>query len=275
MIIKVVPVLAVAGVLAASGVARATTPGEPVPRVMAALGDSISSGYNSCGFFISCRSRSWSSGRNAAVDSHYGRLAALGPGLAPKNYAVPGSTSADLLGQVRKAVAARADYVTVLIGAQDACTASERQMTPVSVYRQRLEQALNELRAGVPGVRVLVASIPDVHRLWRVAKDQAVARGVWRVGRICPSMLARPTSTAKADVLRRTHVRERVIDYNREAAEVCAARLWCRTDRGAVFSYPFTLKQVSRWDYFHPNVAGQKVLAELTFGNGFTWADPR
>ncbi|MFG1947012.1 SGNH/GDSL hydrolase family protein [Nonomuraea sp. NPDC048826] len=281
MIGKVAPVLAVVGMLAGSGVVApgraAAEPlyGEPLPRVMAALGDSISSGFNSCGFFISCRSRSWSSGRHSGISSHYTRLAALGAQLTSKNYAVPGSTSADLLAQVRRAVSARADYVTMLIGAQDACTATEGQMTPVAVYRQRVEQALNELRAGVPGVRVLLASIPDVHRLWQVAKDQAVARGVWRVGKICPSMLARPTSEEKADVLRRERVRERVVAYNRQAAQACAARPWCRTDRGAVFGYRFTLKQVSRWDYFHPNVAGQQVLAGLTFGNGFAWVDPR
>ncbi|MGI5271447.1 GDSL-type esterase/lipase family protein [Nonomuraea sp. CA-218870] len=291
MIGKVAPVLAMAGLLAGSGVAVAgRAAAEPwrqepllqdplrqerLPRVMAALGDSISSGFNSCGFFISCRSRSWSAGRHEGIGSHYTRLSALGAGLTAKNLAVPGSSSAGLLAQAREAVAARADYVTVLIGAQDACTATERQMTPVTVYRQRLEQALDELRAGVPRVRVLMASIPDVYRLWRLAKDQAAARGVWRIGRICPSLLARPTSEARADELRRTRVRERVMVYNRQAAEACAARPWCRTDRGAVFDYRFTLDQVSRWDYFHPNVAGQQALAELTFGNGFTWADPR
>lgn len=276
MINKVAPVLAIAGVLAGSGTAVAEPlRSEPLPRVMVALGDSISSGFNSCGFFLSCRSRSWSAGRHDSVDSHYVRLKALGASLAPKNYAVPGAASADLLGQVRKAVAERADYVTVLIGAQDACTSSEGRMTSVALYRYRLERALDQLRAGVPGVRVLLASIPDVHRLWEVAKDQAKARTVWRLGRVCQSMLARPTSTAKADVRRRANVRARIMDYNREAAEICAARSWCRTDGGAVFAYPFTLKQVSRWDYFHPNVAGQRVLAELTFGNGFDWADPR
>jgi lysophospholipase L1-like esterase len=275
MIAKVVPVLAVAGVLAGSGAARAQTPAEPAPRVMAALGDSISSGFNSCGFFVSCRSRSWSSGAHQEIGSHFTRLSALGSGLTARNFAVPGSTSADLAAQVRKAVAARADYVTILIGAQDACTRTEQQMTPVATYRQRLEQALDALRAGVPGVRVFLAGIPDVHRLWQLGKDKAAARGVWRLGRICPSMLARPASTAKADRLRRERVRQRVADFNRQAAAVCAVRSWCRTDRGAVFRYRFTLKQVSRWDYFHPNAAGQRALAEITFGNGFTWTDPR
>lgn len=45
--------------------------------------------------------------------------------------------------------------------------------------------------------------------------------------------------------------------------------------RGAVFSYPFTVDHVSKWDYFHPNMDGQRVLAEQTFERGFTWADPR
>src|SRR4051812_36090963 len=115
------PVLA-ASLLLAPGTAHART----APAVMAALGDSISAGFNACGWYVACTSRSWSAGDNPAVDSHYLRLLAIAPGIKGHNlnFAVPGSTSADLPGQARQAAARGAGYVTILIGAQDACVGS-------------------------------------------------------------------------------------------------------------------------------------------------------
>ncbi|WP_043635832.1 GDSL-type esterase/lipase family protein [Nonomuraea candida] len=258
--------------------AAAASASQPVPRVMAALGDSISTGFNACGWYVSCTARSWSTGDSREVNSHYARLSAISGTLQKNNltFAAPGATSADLLGQMRKAIAAKADYVTILIGAQDACTRTEQAMTPVATYRARLDAALAELRSGVPGARVFFAGIPDLRRLWQIGKGNALARTFWTTGRLCQSMLAEPTSGRRPDVERRARVRARVIAYNRAAAGACAAYgPDCRTDRGAVFSYPFTLDHVSKWDYFHPNTAGQRVLAERTYERGFTWIDPR
>ncbi|MFC4061791.1 GDSL-type esterase/lipase family protein [Planomonospora corallina] len=248
------------------------------PAVMAALGDSISAGFNACGWYVSCTSRSWSAGDHAGVRSHYLRLL---PGHGTieggnLNFAVPGATSADLAGQVARAVARRADYVTVLVGAQDACVAEERRMTPVAVYRERMAAALRKLKEGRPGARVFVASIPDVKRLWRVGKDNVAARGVWAVGRICPVMLERPQSTAPADRMRRDRVRARVAAYNRALERVCAEYgPACRFDGNAVFGYRFTLEHVSAWDFFHPNEAGQRQLARVTAEAARDWLGGR
>jgi hypothetical protein len=38
-----------------------------------------------------------------------------------------------------------------------------------------------------------------------------------------------------------------------------------------VFGYPFTLSQISAWDYFHPNTGGQAVLARISYANTFNW----
>jgi lysophospholipase L1-like esterase len=250
----------------------------PVPGTMVALGDSISAGFNVCGWYVSCTSRSWSTGDHADVDSHYRRLLRLDDGIRGHNgnLAVPGATSAGLMEQVRRAVELKPGYVTILIGAQDACVRTEREMTPVQTYRRRMDQALAALREGVPGVRVFVASVPDLRRLWQVGKGNGLARTFWTVGRICQAMLARPTSVRRADVDRRERVRQRVMAYNREAAEACAAMgSGCRTDGGAVFRYPFTLDHISGWDYFHPNAAGQRALADVTFPKSFDWQDAR
>src|SRR4051794_4159020 len=117
MIKKIAPVVA-ALVLLGPGTALAQTRQITGPRVMAALGDSISAGFNACGWYVSCTSRSWSAGDNPSVNSHYLRLLGISPQLKGHNlnFAVPGSTSADLPGQARRAVEHKADYVTILIG---------------------------------------------------------------------------------------------------------------------------------------------------------------
>jgi lysophospholipase L1-like esterase len=274
MVRKIAFVLA-ASVVCVPGTA-VTAAADPVPSVMAALGDSISAGFNACGWYVSCTSRSWSAGDAVGVDSHYLRLLAIGPAIKGHNlnFAVPGSTSADLAAQAQKAVAAKAAYVTILIGAQDACVSREPHMTPVATYRARIDRALAVLAPA--GVKVFAASIPDIKRLWRIGKENVVAKSFWALGRICPTMLADAGSTAKKDQARRDRVRERVQDYNAEMANACAAYgPGCRYDGGAVFSYPYTLDHISKWDFFHPNADGQRALAQTTFKMGFPWTgDP-
>lgn len=259
-------VTALTAALAAPAGSTTAQPWRPV--VMAALGDSISAGFNACGWYVPCPSRSWSTGDHSFVQSHYLKLRSLDQSIAGHNlnFAVPGATSADLAGQVAKAVARGADYVTILIGAQDACVSEERLMTPVNVYERRMYEALSLFRTGRPGGKVFVASIPDVKQLWRVGKNDVIARGFWAVGRICPTMLAKPASTSAADRARRDRVRGRIAAYNAALARVCAAYgPACRSDDNAVFNQSFTLGHLSKWDYFHPNEAGQKLIAQKTF----------
>jgi lysophospholipase L1-like esterase len=260
------------GVLALAAPARAAA--GPPPSSMASLGESISRGFNSCGFFVDCPSRSWSTGDDSAVNSQYLRIRAKNPAIAGHNNndAKSGATSADLPAQAALAVSQRVDYVTILMGANDACTGAESTMTPVTTYRTRLDAALSALKSGLPGARVEVVSIPDIQRLWAAGKGNLLARGAWALFHICQSMLANPTSTAQADVDRRARVRQRVVDYNAELAQACAAYGGnCRFDGNAVFNYPFTLSQINGWDYFHPNTTGQAILAGVSYAAGFNW----
>ncbi|MEV4201791.1 GDSL-type esterase/lipase family protein [Micromonospora globbae] len=248
-------------------------PGPP-PNAMASLGDSITRGFNACGWYVDCTSRSFSTGDNSAVNSHYLRIRAVNPAIGGNNHndARSGAKSADMYGQAGTAVSQGVGYVTMLIGANDACTSSESSMTPVSTFRANIDAALNRLRTGLPDAKVLVLSIPDVHRLWSVGKDSASARTAWSLFGICQSLLANPTSTAQADVDRRNRVRQRVVDYNTQLAQACAAYgPNCDFDDNAVFGYPFTLNQLSGWDYFHPNATGQQVLANVSYAAGFGW----
>jgi lysophospholipase L1-like esterase len=119
---------------------------------------------------------------------------------------------------------------------------------------------------------VLVISVPDIMRLWAAGKDSANARNTWGTFGICQSMLANPSSTAAADNIRRDRVRQRVVDFNTQLAQACTAYgPNCAFDGNATFNYPFSLAQVSTWDYFHPNTAGQAVLAKISYTAGFNW----
>lgn len=257
---------------AAPAVAAAPDAG-PAPASLAALGDSIVRGFDACGFFVDCTSRSWATGDNRDVDSQYLRLRAVNPAAAghAHNDARSGARASDLPGQARTAVSQHVDYVVVLVGANDACTRTEAQMTPVGTFRGRVDAALDTLARGLPRARVLVASIPDLRRLWAVQKGNVLARAVWAIGAVCQSMLANPTSTAAADNARRDRVRRRVVDYNIQLAQSCAAHPRCRFDGDAVFDAAFTAADVSDWDHFHPSATGQALIARLTWAAGFGW----
>jgi lysophospholipase L1-like esterase len=257
----------------ASPVGAATADAGPPPSSMASLGDSITRGFDACGFFVDCPSRSWSTGDNGSVNSHYLRIRAVNPAISGHNFndGETGANAADLAGQAQAAVSQGVDYVTVLMGANDACKDSESQMTAVGTFRGQVDAALDRITAGLPNARVLVLSIPDIKRLWAVGKGDVRALAIWGIGGICQSMLANPTSTSAANEDRRNRVRQRVIDFNGQLAASCAAHPHCRYDGGAVFGFQFVFGQLSGWDYFHPNPSGQAALAATSYAAGFGW----
>lgn len=258
-------------VLASSGTAQAIP---PIPSSMSSLGDSITRGFNACGWYSDCTDRSWSTGGYASVNSHYLRIKAKNSAITGLNFndARTGAKMADLNGQAQTAVSRGVQYVTILMGANDACTSTEAGMTPVSTYRAQLDAALATLKNGLPNAAVFVGSVPDVKRLWFIGKDNSSARSAWNGFGICQSMLANPQSTAQADVDRRNRVQQRVIDFNTQLAQACLAYgANCKYDGNANFNYQFVLSQVSGWDYFHPNTAGQQVLANISYAAGFGW----
>ncbi|MFI7078754.1 GDSL-type esterase/lipase family protein [Micromonospora sp. NPDC049903] len=243
------------------------TPRAGSPKVVAALGDSITTGFGSCLVLTSCERNSWSTGDGLRVDSHYRRLVDRNPGLRghAHNHARPGARAAALAGQAERAVRDRADYVTVLVGANDACRSTIGAMTPVTEFRAEIDRGLRVLREGRPKARVLVVSIPDLYRLWEVGHDDSRAARAWRRG-VCPALLADATSDAPADRARRAEFRDRIDAYNSHLRAACRAYgSRCRHDGGAVHRVRFDLDLVNRLDYFHPNTDGQSRLAEVTW----------
>ncbi|MEU7336466.1 SGNH/GDSL hydrolase family protein [Streptomyces sp. NPDC007074] len=235
------------------------------PRSVAAVGDSITRGFDACTVLSDCPEVSWATGTDTGVRSLAVRL--LGrEGAAERswNYAVTGARMADLPGQMARAVAREPELVTVMVGANDACRSSVSAMTSVADFRADFQDAMATLREELPRTQVYVSSVPDLKRLWSEGRGNALGRQIWKLG-ICPSMLADADSLGARATLRRAKVQDRVEQYNAVLGDVCAKDPRCRFDGGAVFGFRFGTDQLSHWDWFHPSKDGQARLAELAY----------
>lgn len=243
------------------------------PSSIAAVGDSITRGFDACTVLSDCPEVSWATGTSAEVESLAVRL--LGRAGAEDhswNYAETGARMADLPDQMAHAARREPQLVTVMIGANDACRARTSAMTPVDEFRERFEEAMATLRRALPKTQVYVASVPNLMRLWSRGRTNPLGKQVWKLG-ICPSMLGDADDLAAAATLRRDRVQQRVEDYNKVLKEVCAKDRRCRFDGGAVFDYEFGTEQLSHWDWFHPSMDGQQRLAAIAYQK-VTAADP-
>ncbi|WP_425245117.1 SGNH/GDSL hydrolase family protein [Streptomyces sp. NEAU-NA10] len=235
------------------------------PASIAAVGDSITRGFDACTVLADCPEVSWATGGSAEVDSLAVRL--LGAAKAAThswNYAATGARMADLTAQMTQAAVRKPELVTVMAGANDACRATADAMTPVADFRAQFEEAMRTLRRTAPKTQVYVASVPNLMRLWSQGRTNVLGKQVWKLG-ICPSMLGDADALDSAATLRRETVQKRVEDYNTVLKEVCAKDLRCRFDGGAVYEYRFGTDQLSHWDWFHPSKNGQARLAEIAY----------
>ena len=246
------------------------------PNSIASTGDSITRAFNDGLIpFTDAPQYSWSTGDKNAVNSHYSRILAANALISGQTFndAITGEKMSGLNGEVANAISQNAEYVTILMGANDACTSTPGTMTPVATYRSEFETAMHTLTTGLPDSRIFVSSLPNIFNLWATLRNNSQADQTWTLFHICQSMLAQPTSTSRKDMLRRAYVLKRVYDYNTQLAQVCAEYIHCRFDNNAVFKTTFTATDINTRDYFHPSVAGQALLASTTYAATFNFTD--
>jgi lysophospholipase L1-like esterase len=241
----------------------------PLPNSIAGIGDSITRATDVCCWYGDHSSHSWSTGGGAfdGITSHYEHILALKPSIYGHNYndARAGAKMRDAQAQAEAAVTQKARYVTILMGANDACTSSVATMTSVSDFQSEFAATMNTLATGLPsGSHVFVSSIPNLYRLWQILHDNLAAELVWTSAGICQSLLS-PYDT-EAD---RQAVLAREEACNQVLQAVCSHYFVCRFDDYAVFQYDFTPSQVSKLDYFHPNLSGQAALASVTWAHSW------
>jgi lysophospholipase L1-like esterase len=236
----------------------------PLPDSMAALGDSITRAYDVCCFYGDHPGQSWSTGYTGydGISSHYERIKLAKPAIVGHAYndAVTGAKMSAAPTQADKAVAQSAQYVTILMGANDLCTSSPSTMTPTATFRSQFESAMTKLMGQARKPYVFVSSIPNLYQLWQVLHTNSAARWVWANFHICQSMLGATRTEAE-----RQQVVAREQAFNQILADTCAKYARCRWDGLAVYNYQFSASQVSTLDYFHPGLSGQATLAKITW----------
>jgi lysophospholipase L1-like esterase len=250
------------------------TAGVPLPKSIAAVGDSMTRAAGTCFIpWTDCPANSWSTGTNTTVDSHYLRLLDLTPKIKGHNYndARSGARMGELSTQLDNAIAQAADYITVEFGGNDVCTSNLASMTPVDTYRAQFRDGLDRVARAMPNVRVFTASVPNIYKLWEIYHTDLLAQIAWGTLGVCQSLLANPTSTATADVERRQAFLDRIVAYNNALAGICAAYRQCRFDGFTAFNADLQKSDVVHTDYFHPSTSGQARFAAGTWSASY-WA---
>lgn len=228
------------------------------PFKIAALGDSITTGFNTGGFFDQ-KELSWSTGRDQRVESHVKRLTQRFTVVQGRNFAVAGAKVNDVLTrQLANAVVYQPDYVTVMIGANDVCG-----QTPLTQFENDVEIILATLTTRLPNVKIQMVPIPDLGRLREVGLEDSQCQRKWNLLNMCRSLLhARATGQERQVVLERLE----------HANDILAAASARYPDHASIdmtlASYEFERRHISSVDCFHPSIAGQNLIAELSWSTG-------
>lgn len=238
--------------------------------------------------YISNRSKSWAAGWDKSNDvfSHSRRLTEmqyLKKQIPTYNAAVSGHQSEDVVGsQIAKMNDwSRAnlkqefpDYVTLMIGPNDICAESTREMVPVSTYYSNVVRVVDEVLTKSPNSKMLVGSIPNIESLRAVARNAKLHVGLsceklWKTIKLCPTL------TTEDNPQERAIIAQRVIEYNQALRDIVQTRRDIFGDRiryaKKTYEVAFTKDHLSV-DCFHPNPEGQALLADVTFESSW-WAD--
>jgi lysophospholipase L1-like esterase len=255
-------------ILATYFFAPAASAAPPWPSSMAAIGDSITRAYDVCCSYGDHPNQSWSTGYAwyDGITSHYERIQGQNSAITGHAYndAVTGAKMSAAATQASNAVAQGAEYVTILLGANDLCTSFASTMTSTEVFRGQFESAMRTLATGLPSAHIFVGSIPNIYQLWQVLHTNSLARFVWAVAEICPSMLAPGITESQ-----RQQVVAREQAFNQILADVCAQYERCRWDGNAIYNYAFSGSQISTLDYFHPSLSGEAALANVSWAKSW------
>lgn len=238
--------------------------------VMAAIGDSITTGFNA-NLPLDNKSLSWSTGYSTSgkVESHYLRVKKVYTGdVYQVNVARAGAKSPDLarqLGKLKKDLKGRElDYLTVMIGANDVCTWPQNHAAQLAAFNTRVRATLDGALALNPGMKVSLVPVPDMLRLYEVGKEKGCSN-LWKIFRSCSVLLL------NKDPAQRAAFGERLQDLNDSLATIAAEYPQAVHFAHEVATFAFSPEDLSGKDCFHPSWKGQNKIAAYSWQGG--WYD--
>lgn len=210
------------------------------------------------------------------VKSHNQRIAANFGEKSRKNWtaAVNGARIGDLVAQASGTAGKNVTYATVLLGANDACRNSIADLPTDQEFRTRFRNGMNTLLANLgAGATVQAAAIPNVTRVYKMGLDKQAlglvdCPTVWKITGNCASVLSpQATDADRAFVLSRVRAYNRILKTVTEKKAVQHPDKFISfTDKS--FTYPFTQRELSNLDCFHPSWEAQKILSRETWNDG-------
>lgn len=228
---------------------------------LGAVGDSITTAFNAASAADNL-AHSWATG-DATVGSHRTRLERAFPGLQviPVNAAVAGARADALAAQVSRLLAVAPDYVTILIGANDlhAWLMNGEYGVALERFRSDVQDAIRRLVAANPRIMIVLSGIPDQSRVLALALRSSGGPAARLLSELPAGLIAALQGGYK----------ERWERANEALAAVAAAlpanvRLVTKTPR-----VRFAPEHLSPVDFYHPSVAGQRLLADVTWEQGW------
>ena len=263
----------------------ALEPGQSEPKRLYSIGDSATRAVNADLPFDNLN-LSWVSGYFGFweeffglpnIKSHNQRISANFGSKKRKNWiaAENGAEMDDMVVQAAGTAGKNVTYATVLLGANDLCEDSVSDLPTDAQFEAEFRAGMDTLLGNLSkGATVQVIAIFDVTRVYDVGKDKEAlgivdCQDVWEVSGLCGSILS-PDAT-DAD---REFVRSRNISYNQilknvtqEKAVQHPGKFISFTDLS--FTYPFTQKELSDIDCYHPSHQAQKILSREAWNAGF------
>lgn len=237
---------------------------------------------------VEARHLSWAGGydKHRKVYSHSYRLSAMAGlddrAIPTANVAVSGAESADIYDQMLRLNEwsennhdqAYPDYVTLMIGPNDVCADSAREMVSDTDYYSNVTNVVDEILSKSPKTKIMMGGIPNIESLRRVARKARLHVGLkceqlWKTIKICPTL------TTIDDPNERAMVANRVAQYNTALRDIASTRSESHGDRIRYANKPYEMEFTSKdlsVDCFHPNPEGQQKLADSTFESTW-WAD--
>ncbi|MDB5038040.1 MAG: plb1 [Bacteriovoracaceae bacterium] len=229
---------------------------------------------------------SWSTGTDDSdiVFSHLERLQTARPDIKGFNFAISGTETKNLMGQIDKFLEVEdsqnilIDYVTLLIGANDLWGTQLEEIVSPLVYAGHIESALRRLLEKNPNRMILIVGLPHVHDLFEKSSE-LVALDILGHAIKCQDM--RTNIYGDAIIFKpkdpNYQATKLIVALYQKGLEEVAARLrsdYPKAHVKAIHDYdiPGVINKTLSADCFHPSLWGQAMLAEGTWRHGF-WPD--